>query len=458
MKRYALATLLGIVCAITALAAGPFGFFGPRRTITIDVQKNCPDGKCQAAPQEVRLLGRSKVFAPKAGHFVHFTHRDLMKAGHPTKRASLHRFAKVPATPLPVDASANRTVVCPMYANDQYGDCGEAMAAHTLGILSFGQGKRPELLFTDQVLINQYLQVSGGDNGMDETMEVGPSGVFTVGVGGNKQAIAVSSLDVDPNDVALVHYCLDQFYCLNLAWSVPDEFINGWQSGSSFLQPMTPNPNNGHYVTICDCSAEGSYTLYTWGGYSIVSQSFVASVQPSYFVVFSPLQFDPATGLDSKNRHITTQAAVWNAVSGETIPAAVISAFPPAKGPTPGPVPTPPGPTPTPTPPPVTFTVTIPPQTIPAQSVTFRGFLGRSYTAIVPAYTLPAQTVTGTVALPIKSDAKCCTVMQSAAKCGQFCQCSNDNLGCNCTIFNGAKAACRCEDCSCSSNLTSVKK
>jgi hypothetical protein len=280
-------------------------------------------------------------------------------------------------------------------------------------------------------------------------------------VGGNKQAIAVSSLDVDPNDVALVQYCLDQFYALNLAWSVPDEFINGWQSGSSFLQPMTPNPNNGHYTTICDISKEGYYTLYTWGGYSTVSQSFIASVQPSYFVVFSPLQFDPATGCDSKGRHVTTQAAVWQAVSGETIPASVISAFPPPKGPTPpSPAPTPAPVPPAPTPPPVSFSITIPGQTIPAQSVTFRGFLGRSYTAIVPAYTLPAQTVTGTFTPPVQSGAKCCTVMQSAAKCGQFCQCSNDNLGCNCTIFNGGtgKAACRCEDCGCSSNLTSVSK
>ena len=220
MKRYAWIVLLSSACIMPlGLAAGPFGVFGPKRTITLNVEKNCADGKCGSSvvsgpssvatdhgqlttdKSETNLLGRFKMYAPAAKHWVHFTHRELMKKGHPAKKAKL---AKVPVTALPVDASASRTVVCPMYANDQYGDCGEAMAAHTIGILSFAQGKRPEVLYSDQVLISQYLKVSGGDNGMDEDMEVGPSGIFTVGIGGNPKAIAVSSVDVDPKDVALV--------------------------------------------------------------------------------------------------------------------------------------------------------------------------------------------------------------------------------------------------------------
>lgn len=344
-----------------------------------------------------------KVLIPKIGKTAHFIHRDAMRSHISRKRAHLPGKAMtVPVTTLPVDCTNNRAVSCPMYLNDSLGDCGEAMAAHTIGILSYAQGKRPEILFTDAAIRTQYLAESGGDNGMDEDMEVGPTGVFTVGVCGNPKAVAVSSMDVDPNNVPLVQYLIDQFYTLQLAWSVPDDFVQNFTSGSSWLNADTPDPANGHYTTISDITKEGYYTLWTWGGYATVSQSFVASVQPSYFVVFSPLQFDPATGYDSHGRHITSQAAAWQACGGPPIPQAVIAAFPPVGGPTPEPppapipTPVPPSPTPTPTPPPnppqQTFSVVIP-----ASTVSMRGPLGKTYTG-----TVPSQTVTGTITAPQK--------------------------------------------------------
>lgn len=334
----------------------------------------------------------TKKFATKANKWVYFIPRDKMRK--PTGRnAALPKKAGpkgVPLTVLPVDCTANRTVVCPMYANDQLGDCGEAMAAHTIGILSFAQGKRTEILYQDQPLISQYLAISGGDNGMDESMEIGPTGVFTVGVGGNSAAIAVDSLDVDPMNVPLCQYLIDQFYTLQLAWSVPDDFVNNWTTGSSWLNADTPNPANGHYVTISDITSAANYTLWTWGGWSEVSQSFVASVQPSYFVVFSPVQFDPATGYDSHGRHITAQAAVWQSVGGKQIAASVISAFPPA------------GPPPPPPPPGQTFILPIPSQqvVVPGQSINIPGGIlgrGRTVTTGPVTITIPAQTVTGTL-------------------------------------------------------------
>lgn len=347
----------------------------------------------------------------KTGKFAHFIPRDKMRAKQQYKRAFLPNRTQVPATVLPVDSTNNQQVSAPMYGNDQYGDCGMAMAAHTIGIYSYGQGKRTEIVWNpDTPLINQYLAISGGDNGMDEDMEVGPSGVFTVGVGGNPLAIAVSSLDVDPNDQQLCQYLLDQFYTLQLAWSVPDAFINNFSgNGQQFLSAMTPDPNNGHYITVSDITKEGYNVGWTWGSWFVFSQSFLASVQPSYFVVFSPLQFDPKTGYDSHGRHITTQAAVWVSIGGSTIPASVISAFPPAGNP-PVPVPVPPGPVPpgpVPVPPPGpapvpggTFSITIPGQsfTIPGQTITTGGLFRKGTVTTAPvSITLPDQTVSGTI-------------------------------------------------------------
>jgi hypothetical protein len=337
------------------------------------------------AQQKTMTASTTKKYLPKHDRWAHFTPRASMKAKTPLVKAALpKKFNKdVPATVLPVDGSGSRTVSCPTYGNDQYGDCGEAMGGHTIGILSFAQGKRPEILYQDSVLISQYLRISGGDNGMDEDMEVGPQGIFTVGVGGNPKAVAVDSMDVDPTNVALVQYLLDQFYTLQLAWSVPDAFLNDFHTGASYLQPMRPDPANGHYTTISDVTAAGNYTLWTWGGWCEVSQSFIASVEPSYFVVFSPVQFDPATGYDGHGRHVSDQAAKWVAVGGNAQKvAAVVSQFPPPNAP-----PVPPGP------PANTISFTIPAQTIPGQTLTFTAGW-RTFTTTTSPYTLPAQTIT----------------------------------------------------------------
>jgi hypothetical protein len=331
-----------------------------------------------------------KKYLPKMGHWAHFIHRDDMRAKHPHRRAYRHAGI-VPPTTLPIDCIGTGLVM-PMYGNDKYGNCGEAMAAHVAGILSYGQGKRQEITWPDSdsssnPLIAQYLQVSGGDNGMDEDMEVGPSGVWSLGVGGNKLCVALDHLDIDPGDTALCNYCIDQFYTTNLAWSVPDAFINGFSPGSQWLQPMTPNPNNGHYTPLTNIDTSNNNLIITWGASCTVSQSFLASVQPSLFVIFSLLQFDPATGYDSHGRHITTQIAAWNAIGGNVSPS-VANAFPPASGPTPTPVPTP---VPVPTPAPAqTFSITIPSQVVNIP-------LGHGQV------TIPGQTVTGTMSLSKKA-------------------------------------------------------
>ena len=247
-----------------------------------------------------------------------------------------------------------------MDGNDQYGDCGEAMVAHADNILTFGQGKAgwTESTFALQSLVNQYLQVSGGDNGLDEDMVVNQ--IWKVGIGGNSAAVCTDALDFDVTNVPLTQYLIDQFYTVELAWSVPDDFISGFATGTIWANADTPDPDNGHFTPLASVhtgkvngtSIDGFYELWTWETYCYVSPSFVASVEPQAFVAFSPRQFNPKTGYDSKGRHITTQAGVWKAIGGDPIPTSVIAAFPPLVTPTPPTPPTPPVPGPTPPVPP----------------------------------------------------------------------------------------------------------
>lgn len=367
--------MLCILLPVTALAVllgiGPLAADEPielltglerSRALLAQVQAKPADKAAGNKPAPTKTV--RSVWAPKLARFVHFRHRETIRNGHPTRA---FRTARVPATTLPVDCTGNGAVSCPMLGNDSYGDCGPAMCAHADQIFTFGQGKTPwqQSQFSADALVSQYLAVSGGDNGTDEDTLVGTSGIWRSGskaapLAGasaawpasapNGSPVILDALDVDPTNVPLAQYLVDQFYTIEMAWSVPDEFIAQFQTGASFLSAMTPNPDNGHFTPITDIDAKGNYRLYTWGGWVWVSNAFIQSVEPSYFVVFSTRQFNPATGFDSHGRHITTQAAVWQAAGGQAIPASVLSGFPPAVAPTPTPPspkpPSPPAPAP----------------------------------------------------------------------------------------------------------------
>jgi hypothetical protein len=301
-----------------------------------------------------------KKWLPAHGHWVHFTPRSAMTRKRPMAKASLPKA--VPATTLPVDNTGNASVSCPMLGNDRYGNCGPVMMAHMSQIRTYGQGKPgfTEITVNQAALVAQYEKVSGGDNGTDEDMLVGASGIATTaggGVAGDPTDIVADHLDVDVTDAALTQYCHDQFYGVHVAWSVPDAFLQGFAQGTVWAAAATADPNNGHFTPLSDVAAPGTvvngtdiggfYRLWTWGSWCWVSPAFVASVQPQSFVTFSPLQFSKATGYDSHGRHVSDQAAAWIALGGNaSIVNAVVAQFP-AK---PSPVVTPPAPTPTPTP------------------------------------------------------------------------------------------------------------
>jgi hypothetical protein len=298
-----------------------------------------------------KTASTKKKWLEAHGRWVHFTHRDTMRRaraelGAPARRKAVAPAGGVPSTSLPVDCTGNASVSCPMLGNDQYGDCGPVMCAHVDQIRSFGQGKpsfAPETV--DQAaLVAQYEQISGGDNGTDEDMLVGTHGIWTYdggGIAGDASAVVVDHLDLDVTDVPLTQYCLDQFYAVNVAWSVPDDVLQKFTTGVVFAAPDTPDPENGHFTPLADIGGpndvsnetngtplEGFYRLWTWGSWCWVSPAFVASVDPESFVTFSALQFN-AQGFDSHGRHVVDQAAKWVAIGGNaSAVAAVVARFP----------------------------------------------------------------------------------------------------------------------------------
>jgi hypothetical protein len=296
----------------------------------------------------------NRIPIPKLGIVGHFTHRSLMRR---TRLPMNHAHASgIPATALPVDSSGNQTEPDRMDGNDSLGCCGAAMCDHSDGIRVWANGKGVAKPDVTSQLDAQYKVISGGDNGMDEDMVVGPQGMWTVGIAYDPLAVAVDHLDVDITNVPLAQYLIENFYTLEYAWSVPDAFINDFTDGSVWPSAMTPNPQNGHYITFADVggpntvvggqNCNGYLCMRTWGAHAWCSPAFIASVQPQTFVTLSPRQFD-ATGYDGKGRHVSQQAKIWIALGGNATKAmALVAMFPGPVGP-PVPVPVP---TPTPTP------------------------------------------------------------------------------------------------------------
>jgi hypothetical protein len=279
-----------------------------------------------------------KKWLEKHGKWAMFVHRDKMRRTSLTgarRAVAPEKCKNVPVTTLPVDCTGNGSVSCPMDGNDTLGDCGPVMCQHTDDIRSYGQGKPGFTQCTTnlQALEAQYEKVSGGDNGTTEDMLVGSDGIWTVtggGLAGDPTAIVADHLDFDITNVALTQYFVDQFYAICMAWSVPDAFLQEFQLGASFLSPMTPDPENGHFTPLSDVDATGNYRLFTWGAWCWVSPAFVASVDPESFATFSALQFSKDTGLDSHGRHVSDQAAAWVAIGGDSAKvAAVVALFPP---------------------------------------------------------------------------------------------------------------------------------
>lgn len=314
----------------------------------------------------------TEIYVPFLGKTQKFRHRDDMKRKTPLASFRHPSGIMVPATILPVDCTGNAGFTQTIDDNDQYGICGPAMCDHCDGIWTYGQGKPG---FTERranvpALLSQYLRIAGGDRGTDEDMLVGPGGIWRTGLAGDPKAVVADSLDIDVTNITLAQYAIDQFYVICMAWSVPNAFINGFSTGSSWLNAMRPNPANGHYTPLSDVATQGYYRLITWGGWAWVGTPMVASVQPQCFIAFSGQQFNPATGLDSHGRHISNQAALWKQCGGTADLSALVAQFPPLS-PIPSPVPvppdpdpTPPAPIPTPTPTPVP-PIPVPPTPVP---------------------------------------------------------------------------------------------
>ena len=252
-----------------------------------------------------------RVPLPKLGIDVFYQDRQLMKKGAPPRQMLL--TGSYPAIHLPIDWTKNNTLSFPIDGNNVYGDCMYAAACHADNTFTGNTGA--ESLFNSNTIIQDYLQLSGGDNGLNEGQIVG---AWQSGLANNPSANILGVLNLDPNNAATMQAAIYFFGGVFFMLAVPDVWHNSFSTGSVWDAPATADPSNGHGVWWNGVATNGNYKLQTWGTYGWITPSGVRVCDPSCFVVFSKRWFN-SQGVAPNGMTFDQLAALWEQFGGAPI-------------------------------------------------------------------------------------------------------------------------------------------
>ena len=257
-----------------------------------------------------------KVFVPSLGKFVHFHDRKAMKVGHPTKKFHLHA-ALLPSVTLPIDYGVfqGKQLPFPLYGNDRLGDCMYVAGIHCDQTWTGAGGV--ESVFDENTLEQDYLQLSGGDNGLDEGTLI-PA--WKSGLAGNKSASILGALDIDPNNPQLMQVACQYFGCVFFMLDVPDDWIQNFTDGGVWDAPAVADQNNGHGVMLNGVDKAGRYNVRTWGQKTWLTPAGVKQCDPTAFVAFSMRWFN-AQGYAPNGLHYVDLSKLWVTMGGNALPA-----------------------------------------------------------------------------------------------------------------------------------------
>ena len=180
------------------------------------------DGKAKTGAPGKRTVVRKINGKYRA---FNFHDRLRMKRGHPERRFNLTPFRGPVA--LPIDWA--KQLQFPIYGNDVLGDCMWAAAGHGQGTFTGNVNVGAEIIFAETPFEDQYMQLSGGDNGLDEgTLIQG----WTAGINGAPQGSAkqciVDALDIDPTNAAMCQAAIQYFGGVLFMLDVPDAWISAF--------------------------------------------------------------------------------------------------------------------------------------------------------------------------------------------------------------------------------------
>jgi hypothetical protein len=293
------------------------------------------------AKRKTPVSKHKHVPIPHLGHDVVLVDREQLRFrshgrcyGMPTH---LKGILAVP-TPAVFSWAAKSTLYgYPIYGNDQYGDCFYTATAHQ--VQTWTANSLVECAFDVKSLVARYLQISAGDNGLDDaTMMpewkggiIGPKGPHKI----------LDEMTVDPNDAAAVAESMYYFCGLLYTAALPDAWVANPKPGDTW-DAGTPDPQNGHAMHLTGLDGMGDYQLQTWGFNPPIALTYAGLLgsDPELIVAFSLEMFN-AKGISPAGQTYDQAAALWVQRGGAPLPPSPF--IPPVQPPVP-----PPGPPPVP--------------------------------------------------------------------------------------------------------------
>jgi hypothetical protein len=184
----------------------------------------------------------------------------------------------LPATPL-VFGHQNLITEWGMLANDRYGDCVWAGAAHETMLYNKEAGGT--VAFTDANVLADYAAVTGfnpGDLATDQGTDVQDAAAYRRKTGivdsaGKRHTIA-AYLALDPGNLSHLLTAAYLFSAAGIGLSLPASAFDQAKKAEPWeVVPGSPN-EGGHYVPLIGRLAGGMLVCVSWGGQQLLTESF----------------------------------------------------------------------------------------------------------------------------------------------------------------------------------------
>lgn len=171
-----------------------------------------------------------------------------------------------------------------MYANDQYGCCVWAGAAHE-HMMWAACGERPRVDFTDANVLADYATVAGFDPknpDTDEGTDMGAAAAYRRKTGivdakGNRHTVDayVSLKPGNPDHLAIATYLTG---AVGVGLMLPGSAMEQFDAEKPW-QPVAKSggPAGGHYVSCIGRNSVGDFLVVTWGRIHAMSPKFYAT-------------------------------------------------------------------------------------------------------------------------------------------------------------------------------------
>jgi len=265
------------------------------------------------------------VNIPGVGDVVLVDREQLRFTTH-GRQASIPRhlramLANIPPNPAVFDWSKGETIKFPTLGNDRYGDCYLVDILHWIQAMT-GNATGTQSQFDLQAVIQKYLQMSPGDNGLDDG-QIFPA--WKSGLFGHK---ILDEMTINPADTATMALCMWGWCGLSWTCALPKGWANNARPGATW-GPNSGPPVGGHAMYQSGCNFKGGYDARTWGISPPinVTHAGLMSADPEVVVAFSLDMFN-VNGVAPCGASYDQLAALWVQLGGKHLPP---NPFPPAQ-------------------------------------------------------------------------------------------------------------------------------